>query len=165
MRPYQWGPQIGSDDDWGDPISLCCNTHKVVLLSPTVLQCLTSFRQSRSVPGCLGAFTCVVKSAMVISMIPGTAFGLLLCLIVYRFVIVPGFLSPLSKAPAAHWSAPYSRAWILWYRSREEETLVVHRAHERLGPTVRIAPNELSINSVDGGLRTIYSGGYEKGDW
>ncbi|KAK3675881.1 hypothetical protein LTR78_004073 [Recurvomyces mirabilis] len=67
--------------------------------------------------------------------------------------------------PSAHWSAPLSRLWILFYRSREEDTPAIHAAHERLGPIIRIAPDELSINSVDGGIRTIYAGGYEKGDW
>ena len=30
---------------------------------------------------------------------------------------------------------------------------------------VRLGPNEISVNCVDGGIRTIYGGGYEKGDW
>ena len=41
----------------------------------------------------------------------------------------------------------------------------MHSAHERLGPIVRIAPSEISVNSVENGIRTIYSGGFEKGDW
>ena len=30
---------------------------------------------------------------------------------------------------------------------------------------VRIAPNDISVNSVDGGIRSVYAGGYEKGNW
>lgn len=102
---------------------------------------------------------------MAVPVIPTAALILLLFLAVYRFVIHPVFLSPLSCIPSAHWSAPISRLWILYYRSREEETPTVHSAHQRLGPIIRLAPNEISVNSVDGGIRSVYSGGYEKGDW
>ena len=93
--------------------------------------------------------------------------GLLLLggLAIYKFIIEPIFLSPLSKIPNIHWSAPLSRLWILNERRQAQETFAVHAAHQRLGPIVRLAPNELSINSVDGGIRTVYSGSYEKGDW
>jgi hypothetical protein len=30
---------------------------------------------------------------------------------------------------------------------------------------VRLAPNEVSINCVDGGIRTVYAGGFEKHEW
>lgn len=59
----------------------------------------------------------------------------------------------------------FSPLWILYHRSREEETPAVHAAHERLGPIIRLAPNEISVNSVDGGIRAVYAGGYQKGDW
>ncbi|KAL8687113.1 MAG: hypothetical protein Q9218_006625 [Villophora microphyllina] len=35
-------------------------------------------------------------------------------------------------------------------------------AHLRYGPIVRLGPKEVSINCVDGGLRTVYAGGFEK---
>lgn len=41
---------------------------------------------------------------------------------------------------------------------------MLHAAHLRHGSVIRVAPNELSINDI-GGLRTVYSGGFEKGDW
>lgn len=41
----------------------------------------------------------------------------------------------------------------------------VHAAHQKHGPIVRLGPNELSVNCVDGGIRTIYAGGFEKHDW
>ncbi|KAK5108221.1 hypothetical protein LTR62_008677 [Meristemomyces frigidus] len=102
---------------------------------------------------------------MVLPLTPLVAAALLLCLTLYRYILHPIFFSSLSAVPSAHWSAPISRLWILYYRSREEETPTVHAGHQRLGPLLRIAPNELSVNSVDGGIRTIYTGGYEKGDW
>ena len=41
----------------------------------------------------------------------------------------------------------------------------IHNAHLKHGPIVRLGPNELSVNCIDGGLRTIYAGGFEKPDW
>lgn len=97
--------------------------------------------------------------------IPLLAAGLLVALGVYRFIVYPAFLSPLSKIPNAHWSAPFSPLWIHNGRRLEKETFVTHEAHQRLGPVVRLAPDVISVNNVDGGIRTIYAGGYEKGDW
>ncbi|KAF2770468.1 putative P450 monooxygenase [Teratosphaeria nubilosa] len=97
--------------------------------------------------------------------IPFAAGVILLSLAIYRYIIHPAFLSPLAKVPNAHWSVPYTRLWIFHHRYHEIETPAAHQAHQRLGPIVRIAPNDLSINSVDGGIRTIYAGGYGKGDW
>ncbi|KAI6825681.1 cytochrome P450 [Hortaea werneckii] len=102
---------------------------------------------------------------MALPMIPILALLALFLHAIYNDIIYPYFLSPLSKIPNAHWSAPFSRLWILSYRRREEETPAVHEAHQRLGPIVRLAPNEISVNNVDGGIRTVYAGGYEKGDW
>lgn len=84
---------------------------------------------------------------------------------VYKVFIYPYFISPLSKIPAAHWSAHFSRLWILNKRRVEQDTPAVHKAHERLGPILRLAPNEISVNCVEGGIRSIYSGGWEKGNW
>ncbi|KAG0648857.1 Cytochrome P450 [Hyphodiscus hymeniophilus] len=86
------------------------------------------------------------------------------CLAVYRFFIYPTFISPLSKIPNAHWTAPFSPLWILWTRYSSRENRVLHAAHLKLGPIVRVAPNEISINDV-AGLRTVYAGGFEKGEW
>ncbi|KAF3482888.1 cytochrome P450 3A6 [Arthroderma uncinatum] len=33
------------------------------------------------------------------------------------------------------------------------------------GPIVRLGPSEISINCYEGGLRTVYTGGYEKHEW
>ncbi|KAK5724040.1 hypothetical protein LTR17_013702 [Elasticomyces elasticus] len=97
--------------------------------------------------------------------IPIIALSALATLAIYRYILYPAFFSPLAKIPSAHWSVPFSRLWILYYRSREEETPTVHKSHQRLGPIVRVAPNDISVNSVEGGIRTVYAGGYEKGTW
>ncbi|KAF2720372.1 cytochrome P450 [Polychaeton citri CBS 116435] len=84
---------------------------------------------------------------------------------IYTFIITPYLFGPLSEIPNAHWSAPLSSLWILNLRRKQRETFAVHAAHQRLGPVIRLGPNEISVNSVEGGIRTVYAGGYEKGDW
>lgn len=84
---------------------------------------------------------------------------------IYKFVVYPAFLSPLSKIPNAHFTAPVTPLWILWRRFRMRGNRTIHEAHEKYGPIVRLGPSELSINCVDGGIRTVYAGGFEKHDW
>ncbi len=86
-------------------------------------------------------------------------------LAVYKFVLYPAFVSPLSRIPNAHPTAPFSPAWILWTRYKMRNNRDTLAAHQRHGPIVRLAPNEVSINCVDGGIRTVYAGGFEKHDW
>ncbi|KAK2791351.1 hypothetical protein FQN53_004532 [Emmonsiellopsis sp. PD_33] len=54
---------------------------------------------------------------------------------------------------------------MLWNRFRMRGNRTVHEAHEKHGPIVRLGPSEISINCVDGGIRTVYAGGFEKHDW
>ena len=49
-------------------------------------------------------------------------------------------------------------------RWRAVENATIKRAHEQLGPIVRLGPNEVSVNCVKGGIRDIYTGGFEKSD-
>ena len=42
----------------------------------------------------------------------------------------------------------------------EPET--IHNAHVKHGPIIRLGPNEVSVNCLDGGVRTIYMGEFEK---
>jgi hypothetical protein len=94
----------------------------------------------------------------------GPAAAAVFVFLAYRFVIYPAFLSPLSRIPAAHWSARFSSLWILWVRFTHRENKTLHSAHHRLGPVVRIGPNELSINDL-ASVRTVYQGGFEKPVW
>lgn len=95
----------------------------------------------------------------------GLITSLSLAYLVYRYLIYPAFISPLSKIPAAHWTARVSPAWILWKRYSFQADRTIHAAHKRYGTVVRLGPNELSVNCVDDGIRTIYAGGFEKHQW
>lgn len=101
---------------------------------------------------------------MAVSVTLGSAV-LLVVAFIYKAIIYPAFLSPLAKIPNAHWSVPVSPAWMLWRRFRMQNNRTVQDAHERLGPLVRLGPSELSINCVDAGIKTVYTGGFEKHDW
>jgi hypothetical protein len=90
---------------------------------------------------------------------------LLTFLIVY-FFIYPAFLSPLSKLdiPNADPLAKYTPLWILWRRNTQRENRTLYEAHQKLGPIVRVGPNEISVNSLEG-LRVIYGGNFDKHAW
>ncbi|KAK8195288.1 cytochrome P450 [Phyllosticta capitalensis] len=72
----------------------------------------------------------------------------------------------LDAIPAAHPLAPYTPLWITYIRWRGREIATIHAAHARLGPVVRLAPMEVSVNCVEGGLKEVYAGGrYGKSEW
>ncbi|KAI1777321.1 cytochrome P450 [Hypoxylon cercidicola] len=92
-----------------------------------------------------------------------TAFFLILVLL-YKYVLYPAVLSPLSAIPTAHWSCSVSPAWILWARFKQRENRTLYAAHRQHGPIVRVGPSELCVNSVDA-VKTIYQGGFDKHQW
>lgn len=85
--------------------------------------------------------------------------------LIYKTILYPVFISPLSKVPNANPIASFSPLWILWKRYKKQENQAILAAHEEHGPLVRLGPYELSVNCVDEGLRTIYPGGFEKSTW
>jgi hypothetical protein len=90
---------------------------------------------------------------------------LLLSLLVYNHIIYPAFISPLSKIPSAHFSAPFLDIWIRSKRRNGKTGIsAIFAAHEVHGPIVRLSPNELSVASLDG-LRQVYIGAFEKTNW
>lgn len=97
--------------------------------------------------------------------IPTLAVAVLASVLLYKGIIYPAFLSPLANIPNAHWSVPVSPVWMLWKRFRMQNNRTIQAAHERLGPIVRLGPSEISVNCVDGGIKSVYTGGYEKHDW
>ncbi|KAF2460675.1 putative cytochrome P450 monooxygenase [Lineolata rhizophorae] len=85
--------------------------------------------------------------------------------VLYKYILYPAFLSPLAAIPNANPTSAISPLWILWTRFKQRENVTVHSAHKRLGPIVRLGPNEIGVNCVKGGLLTVYAGGFEKSDW
>lgn len=70
--------------------------------------------------------------------------------------------SSLKDIPNAHFSAPYSRLWLLSLRWRNLENRTRTRLHRRLGPVIRMGPRDVSVNCIDDGVRTIYSSKFDK---
>ena len=92
-------------------------------------------------------------------------FALFVLIIADQYLLNPLFLSPLRHIPTAHSTCAVSSAWITWTRFRRHENRSVFAAHRKHGPVLRLGPQELSINCVDDGIRTVYGGGFEKSDW
>ncbi|KAF4969254.1 hypothetical protein FSARC_3507 [Fusarium sarcochroum] len=68
--------------------------------------------------------------------------------IVYHVISV--YTSPLSKIPNAGFGAAFSRlAWAFPHEYNGTVTIDLPKLHERLGPLVRIGPNEVSFYSRD----------------
>lgn len=84
---------------------------------------------------------------------------------IYRYILYPIFISPLARIPNAHWSVPLTSCWISWSRYTQKENRSIYAAHERCGPIVRLGPEEVGVNCVNRGIRTIYGAGFDKGDW
>ena len=83
----------------------------------------------------------------------------------YILVVHPVFLSPLSSIPNAHPLSPLTSVWIQWKRFLGDEIRIVNEAFYSKGPVIRLGPNDLAVNMIDGGVRTVYGGGFEKLDW
>lgn len=90
--------------------------------------------------------------ALTISVLVGAA----VLAALYRYVLYPAFFSPLAKIPAANFSARFSNLWLRYIRYIEMENRTVYALHVKHGPIVRLGPNELSINCVEEGIKTIY---------
>lgn len=90
---------------------------------------------------------------------------IILVSLLWRYVIYQAFISPLAKIPNAHWSSPISPIWILLKRFGERENTAIHAAHSKKGDLIRLGPNEISIACVENGIKTVYSGGFEKWSW
>ena len=94
------------------------------------------------------------------------AFTSLALLTIYKFIFYPLFFHPLHHIPSAHWSIPiFGDVWITWQRYKERNNAVTYAAHLKQGTVVRMGANELSVNCVENGIRTIYAGGWEKDAW
>jgi unspecific monooxygenase len=103
---------------------------------------------------------------MAIGLLPSLALCSLALWVFYKFLIHPVFFHPLRHIPSAHWSIPvFGDLWITYQRYLEKNNTVTYAAHVRHGSVVRMGANELSVNCVDNGIKTIYAGGWEKHAW
>lgn len=94
----------------------------------------------------------------------GIAFGAMLVILLYRYIVFPIYISPLAKIPNAHFTAPILSNWIQSKRRGGIEMSTIYNLHKKHGSVVRLGPNELSVNSLSG-LKTIYTGAFEKHKW
>lgn len=90
--------------------------------------------------------------------------GLLAFFGIYKYIVFPSVLSPLSKIPNAHFTVPFLPTWKWWTLRQSRLNRTIHALHKKHGPIVRLGPKEVSVNSANG-LKTIYIGGFEKTDW
>ena len=103
---------------------------------------------------------------MPLPLFPLFAFIAFAFLTLYKFFIHPLLFHPLKHIPSAHWSIPiFGDTWITWQRYRERNNTVTYAAHRKYGTVVRMGANELSVNCVENGIRTVYAGGWEKHAW
>lgn len=72
---------------------------------------------------------------------------------------------PLSRVPSLHWSAPFSRVYILWQIYQNKRRYAHSDAHwgedGEVRPLVRVAPTEVSIMTIEG-TKIVYDGGFER---
>ncbi|EXJ82453.1 hypothetical protein A1O3_06266 [Capronia epimyces CBS 606.96] len=103
---------------------------------------------------------------MATPLFPLLALSAVAVLCLYKLIIHPLFFHPLRHIPSAHWSIPiFGDLWITYQRYVEKNNAVTYAAHVRHGSVVRMGANELSVNCVDDGIKTIYAGGWEKHAW
>ena len=85
----------------------------------------------------------------------------IIALALYKYIIVPAFLSPLSKLPVAHPLCAITSRWFDRQRAKQRELKTLYAAHQEHGSIVRLGPTEVSVVSRKG-LRKIYTAGLEK---
>ena len=85
-------------------------------------------------------------------------------LALYKFIVFPAFLSPLSTIPNAHPLAAVSTAWLKRQQTKRREMKKICAAHKTHGPIIRLSINQVSVASPEG-LRQVYTAGLEKDPW
>ena len=85
------------------------------------------------------------------------------CLVLYLAYQYFGRLRLLNAIPNAHFTAPFSPLWLVSVRFHKRENRTVWAAHKRLGPVIRLAPDEISVCTLQG-IKTIY-GVWDKNEW
>ncbi|KAK5330843.1 hypothetical protein LTR70_000165 [Exophiala xenobiotica] len=110
----------------------------------------------------------IVDSSLSLTYLPLISALLISAWFGYHFLVYPYLLSPLRQVPRAHWSVPIpyiGSCWILYQRYHSRNNAVTYQAHLAYGSVVRLGDNEISINCYEGGIKSIYAGGWEKHEW
>ena len=89
----------------------------------------------------------------------------LVFLAVYKYILHPLFLSALADIPSAHPLSSVTSLWIQWMRFSGQEVLAVNDAFLRKGAVVKLGPSDIAVNTIEGGVKTVYDGGFDKPDW
>jgi hypothetical protein len=84
---------------------------------------------------------------------------------IYRFFIYSIFFCPMAKIPTLSFTSRFSSLALLWLQYSGQENKTIYELHKRKGPILRLAPNVLSLNCYDGGLKQIYLGGFPKSEF
>ena len=75
------------------------------------------------------------------------------------------WIDPRTRIPTVHWSAPFSRSYIVWQIYQNRRRYAHYNAHVKhdgeILPLVRVAPNEVSIMTIPG-IRMVYDGGFDR---
>lgn len=105
----------------------------------------------------------VGSETMVIFTLCGLAWVATCCVLGHlsKVVFCRCFLSPLRHIPAGHPTARFSRLWLTLVRLSRHENEWIRRLHEKLGPVVQLAPDELSYCSGEA-IRDLHHGKLSK---
>jgi cytochrome P450 len=97
---------------------------------------------------------------------PYWALALAISYLIYRYILYPTFISPLTELPSAHPTSSFSSLWISHQRRHFHESRTILTAHQRHGPIVRLAPNEVSVCSLEA-LHRIYGSkaDFQRTEW
>ena len=85
-------------------------------------------------------------------------------------LLLSRYLYRLTIHPLAHIPGPLlpriTSLWLHYHAYIGDEASVIHKAHEKFGPFVRVSPHEVDINDADA-IQAIYvaKGGFQKAPW
>ena len=85
-------------------------------------------------------------------------------LLVYKYLIYPGWISPLASLPTANPLCSFTGHWMIRRCKAHGELKTLYAAHQHFGPIVRLGPSEVSVISQEG-LDKIYTAGLNKHMW
>jgi hypothetical protein len=81
------------------------------------------------------------------------------------YIVIPAYITPLRSVPGPFF-AKFTRLWLAYHGHKGDLHSILLTLHKRHGPTIRIAPNELSTINPSS-VRKIYgiNSGFKKSEW